>query len=51
MSVLTDMSHIKLPGPKQRTILDESIVLSLTNTVNHPIELTNPSGGVVNWRS
>ena len=27
------------------------MVVSLTNAVNHPIELTEPSLGVVNWRS
>ena len=37
------ITHIKLPGSKQRTIL----VVSLTDAVNHPIKLTNPSLGVV----
>jgi hypothetical protein len=27
------------------------MVVSLTNAVNNPIKLTNPSVGVVNWRS
>ena len=27
------------------------MVVSLTNAVNDPIRLTNPSGGGVNWRS
>ena len=28
-----------------------AMVVSLTNAVNHPIKLTKPCGGVVNWRS
>jgi hypothetical protein len=41
------MPHIKLPGPKERTMLDETMIVSLTNAVNDPIQLTKLSLGVV----
>ena len=48
----TPIFREKLPGPRQLTILDETMVVSLTNAVNHSIKLTKPSVGVVvNWRT
>ena len=45
--MLAGITHIKLPGSKQVPSSTRAIVVSLTDAVNHPIKLTEPSLGVV----
>jgi hypothetical protein len=50
-TTLAGIPHIKLPGPGDTLSSTRAMVVSLTNAVNHPVKLTTPSVGVVNWRS